>query len=667
MKRTTFINLNLALIFLVSSFDGQAKDIQIKATPASGIQIALDQARNLRLHDKSSGICIVVAPGDYYLSTPIEIQASLSGLVIKGPGHGLARIKGSVPLDLTWERYNETIWTAKVHGSMNFDQLFMNGERQVLARYPNYNENGGHWQGHAADAISKERIRTWKKPAGAIVHVMHGSEWGDFHYVIIGVNPDGTPALTGGQQNNRPAPMHKEYRMVENVFEELDSPGEWFLDQENHKLYYWPKTGADIKKAKFEGVTLKCLVKIIGDEKLPVKNISISGLHFEQAQRTLMEKYEPLLRSDWTIYRGGAVFIQGAENCSINDCEFTELGGNVIFVSGYNRDVVISGNHIHDCGASGICFVGDPSAVRSPSFQYSQFVVADKMDTVAGPKNNWYPKSCIAINNLIYRTGRIEKQTAGIEISMSMDITVSHNTICEVPRAGINIGDGTWGGHILEFNDVYNTVLESGDHGSFNSWGRDRYWHPDRRTMDSLALHHPSMVLWDAAHTTIIRNNRFRCDHGWDIDLDDGSTNFHIYNNLCLNGGLKLREGFNRLVENNIMVNNSFHPHVWFLKSGDIFRRNIVMAPYADISLEAWGKEVDFNLFPNQDAWQRALKNGTDQHSAAGDPQFKNASKGDFSVGGNSPAIKLGFKNFPMNEFGVTSPEFKMIAKNLRT
>ncbi len=44
--------------------------------------------------------------------------------------------------------------------------------------------------------------------------------------------------------------------------------------------------------------------------------------------------------------------------------------------------------------------------------------------------------------------------------------------------------------------------------------------------------------------TVILRNNRWRCDHGWDIDLDDGSTNYHIYNNLTLNGGIKLREGF---------------------------------------------------------------------------------------------------------------------------
>ena len=25
----------------------------------------------------------------------------------------------------------------------------------------------------------------------------------------------------------------------------------------------------------------------------------------------------------------------------------------------------------------------------------------------------------------------------------------------------------------------------------------------------------------------MLRNNRWRCDHGWDIDLDDGSTNYH--------------------------------------------------------------------------------------------------------------------------------------------
>ena len=54
--------------------------------------------------------------------------------------------------------------------------------------------------------------------------------------------------------------------------------------------------------------------------------------------------------------------------------------------------------------------------------------------------------------------------------------------------------------------------------------------------------------------------NRWACEHGWDIDLDDGSSNFHIVENLCLCGGIKLREGFLRVVENNIMVHNTLHP-----------------------------------------------------------------------------------------------------------
>ena len=60
---------------------------------------------------------------------------------------------------------------------------------------------------------------------------------------------------------------------------------------------------------------------------------------------------------------------------------------------------------------------------------------------------------------------------------MASRITVRHNTIAYTPRAAINICDGTWGGHLIEWNDCFETVLETHDHGAFNSWGRDRFWH----------------------------------------------------------------------------------------------------------------------------------------------------------------------------------------------
>jgi hypothetical protein len=171
------------------------------------------------------------------------------------------------------------------------------------------------------------------------------------------------------------------------------------------------------------------------------------------------------------------------------------------------------------------------------------------------------------------------------------------------------------------------------------------------------------MPLWDAIHTTIIRNNRFRCDHGWDIDLDDGSTNYEIYNNLCLNGGLKLREGFYRKVENNIMVNNGFHPHVWFSNSDDIFKHNIVMTDHKDIRLAAWGKEVDYNLFPTPATLEEAHQNGTDKNSLAGNPDFIKPEEGNFRVSESSLAKEIGFKNFEMGNFGVQVEHLKAIRK----
>lgn len=244
---------------------------------------------------------------------------------------------------------------------------------------------------------------------------------------------------------------------------------------------------------------------------------------------------------------------------------------------------------------------------------------------------------------------------------MASHINVSHNTIYNAPRAGINIGDGNWGGHVLEYNDVFNTVLETGDNGAFNSWGRDRYWRPERNIIDSIVSLKPGIELLDVVNPIIIRNNRFQCDHGWDIDLDDGSSNYLIYNNVCLNGGLKLREGYHRVVTNNILINNTFHLHVWLKNSDDIFMHNIVTTPYAPILMNNWGKEIDSNFFLSKEGLTKAQKLGVDKNSLTGDALFVNAKDGNYKVKPESPTLKIGFKNFDMN-FGVTLPSLKKIA-----
>ena len=622
----------------------------------------------------------------YRLTAPLALPREISGTqlaptVITSTGKGKATISGARALSLNWKRFRDNVWVSDLDGPA-IDQLWADGKRQIRARYPNYNPQVIPFGGYAEDALAPERVARWGNPTGGEVHAMQVARWGSVFFRIEGKNPDNNLVLGEPAGNNRvrapenkskiadnPYPAvpgenqpHKTQRYVENIFEELDAPGEWFFDASAKKLYYQPAVDIDPRKARFDASALEQLIVINGSRDAPVHDILLEGLEFTHTARTVLKSRETMLRSDWAIYRSGAITLEGAERIGVLNSDFRDLGGNAVVVSGYNRTIDVSGNLFDEIGGSAIHFVGRRDAVRSPVDQYADGLPTEKLDRTPGPKTEDYPAHSTARDNLITRVGVTDKQAAGIAIDIAQDIHVANNSIYDAPRAGINIGQGNFGGHVIEFNDVFDTVLETGDHGAFNSWGRDRYWHPDLKYMRARAAADPAMPFLDAVKPVILRNNRWRTDDGFDVDLDDGSSNYEIYNNVMLRGGLKLREGFRRIVRNNIIINNGLHPHVSFPKSGDVFRSNIVMGPYQPILVDQWDDDFDSNLFANAVALKDAQKLGGDADSKYGDPMFVDAAKGDYRVKPNSPALAIGFKNFAMN-FGVESPRLRAIAK----
>lgn len=640
-----------------------------------------------RAYGRDTSVEIVFEDGIYYLPGTVQFTGQDSKdypatVTLRARHEGKAVISGGQQIRLDWKQEAGNIYVASVPAGMDIDQLYVAGLRQPMARFPNAQPGKQRnvydtWVlDHQAqpnpemDPLQPERIALWKNPEGGYVHAMHTALWGDMHWEIKGKNEDGTLQLEGGWQNNRPSGMHPLYRFVENIKEELDVPGEWYYDRSESKLYYMPLPEIDLDEAKVEIVRLKHLIEFNGTKENPVRGIHLQGLTFKHTARTFMENKEQLLRSDWTMYRGGAIVFNGAEECSVENCEFDHLGGNTIFVNNYNRYLTVRGCYIHHNGANGIVFVGDPDMVRSPLFRYGNQNY-ETMDMTPGSLGDNYPQDCWVDDCLITMTGRDEKQTAPVQISMSQRIRVSHCSIYDVPRAGININEGTFGGHIIEFCDVFNTVLETGDHGSFNSWGRDRFWTPDVVTISDQVALHPDMQYWDVLEPNVLRYNRWRCDHGWDVDLDDGSSFYRIYCNLLLNGGLKMREGYDRVATNNIILNNSLHPHVWVRNSDDVFKHNIVFTAYQPAVMNSalgesdwWGKELDYNLFATgQAAMRKFAAHGADAHSVSADPLFVNPGQGDFRVRPESPAFKIGFRNFDMTDFGVKSEKLKKLAR----
>lgn len=619
----------------------------------------------------AGGVTVYLREGIYRLSSALEFDDSDAGTATvpvtwSAYNNEKVVISGAVELTPTWSTHSGNVLVANIGTGYSFDVLFANGSEQVMARYPNYQEDS-ILQGYDSDVMN--RISGWSDPTTGFVRGLHNKEWGGNSYKIT----DANGSLEWVGDNNRGGRIHDEYQMVENIFEELDAPGEWFYDESDGKLYFYPPAILDATTANFEGASAEELIRVVGSSATKAGNLVFKNITFTQTHRTLFTRdYELLLRSDWGVARAAAIFLQDAENVTVKNSNFTNLGGNGVFISGYNRGHLITNNEFLEIGATCVNVVGLTSAVRYPSFWDDH--KTDIQDVTPGPLTEDYPKDITITYNHMYNMGRYEKQTSGVNLSMSESITVGHNTIHKSPRAGINICDGTWGGHIIEFNDVFDCVRETSDHGPINSWGRDRFWsYQGYNTGGSLGTEKKPYAFLDAWKTTHIRNNRIHYDNPtrYGIDLDDGSSNYEIYNNLLLNTNIKLREGFGRKVYNNIEVNSRLDFHVWFDECEDQFFHNIVTGinnPYRFIGVDASSIEAkkftaDSNVFYNSGSnvnvgisnWTEV---GLDLNSETADPLFVDPSNLDYSVASNSPALTLGFVNFPMDQFGKPgSPE----------
>jgi hypothetical protein len=609
-------------------------------------------------------ITVTVLSGTYYLGKPLVFNAADSGTQsapVTYRGGGTATLSAGARLDLTWTAYKDGVQQAKVapaaSASLSFDVLFLNGQRQRMARYPNYREGTVPFGGGASDAVSSSRVGGWShSPVGGFVHGLHGMRWGSEHYVIKGVDGGHSLTLDGPLCNARPAGLLDGSQFVENVFDELDAPGEWYFDRTAGVLYFYPPRGTDMGSALLEVAGGERIIDVQGTSSAPVAWLALDGFRYTHTSRTFAKCDETILRSDWQIYRGGAVFVAGGEDVTIRNGFFDQNGGAGVFVSGYNRRVSVTGNKFVGTGSSAILFMGLSSAVRDPLFGYGAGARSvSQLDKTVGPKTDDYPAQCTARDNLIHDIGEPEKQVAGIGIDMAQEITVSHNSIYSVPRAGINIGDGCWGGHVIEYNDVFDTVLETGDHGAFNSWGRDRYWVSSVGDIESRVASFAGLELLDVVKPITLRNNRWRCDHGWDVDLDDGSTNYIITNNVFLSGGLKWREGYQRTGDNNMFAEGAkMSVHVWPRDNRDVFTHNI-FAGYEPVNPNGWGAAIDDNLFTSASALSAAHGYGVDAHSAAGSPGYVDAARGNFQLGPASAARALGIQSIPADAYGVTS------------
>jgi hypothetical protein len=416
-KHFRFLYVVLMPVFLLAScslpFKATAADLYVAAdgndgnagtitAPLRTWTKAQAQVRTL-LTDVSGPIHVWVRGGTYYLSSPLTFGPSDSGTSTAPVTYSSYEgekviLSGGFKVTSDWSIHTGNIMKTNIGAGKDVDLLFLDGKQQIMARYPDFDSSKVYLDGYASDAISPARAARWANASTGYIRALHAAMWGGNDYKITGKDTGNKVQYTWVGDNNRGDGMHGAYRMVENIFEELDSPGEWFYDKSTGTLYFYPPKDTNSGNWTIELASLEELIKVTGNSSGKVKHLTFSGFTFTHVKRTLFSRpYEGLLRGDWAIARAAALYIQDAENITVKNCTFDQVGGNGVFISGYNRDHVIDNNVFIDTGATCVQVVGLMSACRYPSTWSNHHT--DIADTTAGPAADDYPKNITIRNN----------------------------------------------------------------------------------------------------------------------------------------------------------------------------------------------------------------------------------------------------------------------------
>lgn len=384
--------------------------------------------------------------------------------------------------------------------------------------------------------------KTYSNAATGVVHMFHGGLWGGWQYQLRDQDTKSHSLLFshGGYQEARGSGIGSNHYFVENIFEELDAPGEWFHDPVDEKLYFWPNSTQPF--VEVVAPVISAIVRVQGAE-----DITFQGITFTETRATFLEQYEVPSGGDWSVHRGAAFEIANAEGIAITGCRFDQVGGNAVLLSNHVANSTVQGNEFYMVGDSAIVAVGSSVGIVGTAPQY--------------------PEGNFIAGNHIHEFGIYGKQTSCYFQALGHKTELRDNLCYNGPRAGINWNDGFAGGSTVQGNLVFNQVRETGDHGPYNSWDRQPYLTlsgvPDG--YDPKLKHGQPRSSILKAHDVITGNFIINGYNGvWTLDHDDGSQYFNDTGNLLVWGGCKNYLGNHKSCDRNVIV----HPGIEARASG---------------------------------------------------------------------------------------------------
>ena len=424
---------------------GQDSNPGTPEKPLATLQAARDAARKA----EGGPHRIVVMPGDYFLSSPLQLDWQDNGLTIEAGEGGPANIySGSVVTG--WLPDGDKLWAADLAevkaGTWDFRAIVVNGRLAERARFPEsgtlthksvfdvrwLSSVGGGWDRKPTEEELTTMLYDPKDiPATldakcAEVRVYH--MW-DESMVGVAKNDTQRHALFFSTPTKSPPGSFgvKKYAIF-NTREGMTRPGQWYLDRTRGKVVYWPLPEDDMSKAKVIAPRLERLIHLAGNTKNEVCDITLRGL-------TLQATTTPLKAGGFGAYAfDGAIRIDRARNCTLEGLDISCVGGWGV-QSGALDDSRIIGCRIQHTGAGAIRTSGAGTLIANNHIHHVGL---------------YYP-SAIAVG------------AYGSRNADGKSIHLYRNEIHDTPYTGI-AGGGT--GLLIEENLISRVMLEMHDGGA---------------------------------------------------------------------------------------------------------------------------------------------------------------------------------------------------------
>lgn len=420
-------------------------------------------------------------------------------------------------------------------------ELFFNHDAMTLARYPN---NGYIKIGKVIDGGSVPRNRDYSGRGARFEYTdPRHAKWagqkdvwfqGSFNYgfaddniLVESIDPEkkqvklATPSLYGVAHGR-----DFQHYIARNILDELDSPGEWYLDRVSGTLYFWPPD--DLAGSSI-------MVSILED---PI--ICLEGARYVTIRDLTIE-----------VGRGIGIYIERGANNLIAGCTVRNLGTSGIFMGQGARQTFPGITHDDYEGVPVSRRIGN---LQGHIYKYTSWdrkagsnhgiLSCDVYNTgcggiylSGGSKRKLIPGNNYVENCKVYNYNRRNKFLwSGINID-GCGNRISHCEIFDSEWQAIYVHGNE---HVFEFNNIHHVTLNSDD---TSPWyiGRD----PSDRG---------NVIRYNYFHHI---GNPNRMNMG--IYCDDSSTDVLVYGNVFYkmntkHGVLFTNSGWDLKMKNNIVI-----------------------------------------------------------------------------------------------------------------